>query len=128
MFPLTVRELRWAAGGRQVLDGLSVDLGGEGITILLGPNGAGKSVYLRMLCGLLEADGGSIDWGTGARPARGIAMVFQQPRMLPWSVKPRRSCPLAKPPVMATVAVVRLPPSASKTVRPPSITALPFSV
>ncbi len=82
MFPLTVRELRWAAGGRQVLDGLSVDLGGEGITILLGPNGAGKSVFLRMLCGLLEADGGSIDWGTGARPARGIAMVFQQPRML----------------------------------------------
>ena len=82
MFPLTVRELRWAAGGRQVLDGLSVDLGGEGITILLGPNGAGKSVFLRMLSGLLEADGGSIDWGTGARPARGIAMVFQQPRML----------------------------------------------
>ncbi len=65
-----------------MLDGLSVDLGGEGITILLGPNGAGKSVFLRMLCGLLEADGGSIDWGTGARPARGIAMVFQQPRML----------------------------------------------
>ncbi len=82
MFPLTVRELRWAAGGRQVLDGLSVELGGEGITILLGPNGAGKSVFLRMLCGLLEADGGSIDWGAGARPARGIAMVFQQPRML----------------------------------------------
>ena len=82
MFPLSVRELRWAAGGRQVLDGLSLELGGEGITILLGPNGAGKSVFLRMLCGLLEADGGGIDWGGGPRPAQGVAMVFQQPKML----------------------------------------------
>jgi len=82
VFPLSVRELRWAAGGRQVLDGLSLELGGEGITILLGPNGAGKSVFLRMLCGLLEADGGGIDWGGGPRPAQGVAMVFQQPKML----------------------------------------------
>jgi len=82
MFPLRVSGLRWHAAGRAVLDGLSVELGGEGITILLGPNGAGKSVFLRTLCGLLEPDEGHIDWGGGTRPEFGVAMVFQQPKML----------------------------------------------
>lgn len=82
MFPLRVSDLRWHAAGRAVLDGLSLELGGEGITILLGPNGAGKSVFLRTLCGLLEPDEGHIDWGGGARPEFGVAMVFQQPKML----------------------------------------------
>jgi tungstate transport system ATP-binding protein len=82
MFPLRVSGLRWHAAGRAVLDGLSLELGREGITILLGPNGAGKSVFLRTLCGLLEPDEGHIDWGGGTRPEFGVAMVFQQPKML----------------------------------------------
>ncbi|KAB2965232.1 ATP-binding cassette domain-containing protein, partial [Zoogloea sp.] len=86
MFPLRVRGLRWEAGGRPILDGLDLDLEGEGITILLGPNGAGKSVLLRTLCGLLEPQAGEIDWGGGPRPEDGVAMVFQQPRMLRDSV------------------------------------------
>ncbi|WP_374483219.1 ATP-binding cassette domain-containing protein [Zoogloea sp.] len=86
LFPLRIHELCWQAGGRRVLDGLSMELGGEGITILLGPNGAGKSVLLRTLCGLLEADSGEIEWGGGSRPEFGVAMVFQQPKMLRDSV------------------------------------------
>lgn len=87
LFPLRIHELRWQAGGHAVLDGLSMELGGEGITILLGPNGAGKSVLLRTLCGLLEAYSGEIHWGgDGGRPEFGVAMVFQQPKMLRDSV------------------------------------------
>ncbi|WP_235943172.1 ATP-binding cassette domain-containing protein [Zoogloea dura] len=86
MFPLRVRDLRWEAGGRAILDGLDLDLAGEGITILLGPNGAGKSVLLRTLCGLLEPQAGTIDWGGGRRPESGVAMVFQHARMLRDSV------------------------------------------
>ncbi|WP_374246589.1 phosphate ABC transporter ATP-binding protein [Zoogloea sp.] len=82
MFPLKVSDLRWHVAGRAVLDGLTLELGGDGITILLGPNGAGKSVFLRALCGLIEPESGRIDWGGGPRPAAGVAMVFQQPRML----------------------------------------------
>lgn len=82
MFPLTITDLRWQVAGRAVLDGLNLQLGGDGITILLGPNGAGKSVLLRSLCGLIEPHGGRIDWGGGERPERAVAMVFQQPRML----------------------------------------------
>ncbi|MBL8457787.1 MAG: ABC transporter ATP-binding protein, partial [Zoogloea sp.] len=37
MFPLRIHDLRWHAGGRAVLDGFSLELDGEGITILLGP-------------------------------------------------------------------------------------------
>lgn len=86
MFPLRLRGLRWEAGGRTILDGLDLDLEAEGITILLGPNGAGKSVLLRTLCGLIEPQAGEIDWGGGGRPDSGVAMVFQQPRMLRDSV------------------------------------------
>lgn len=82
MFPLKVTDLRWRVAGRAVLDGLSLELGGDGITILLGPNGAGKSVLLRSLCGLIEPESGHIDFGGGLRPEFGVAMVFQQPKML----------------------------------------------
>jgi len=86
MFPLRVRDLRFQPNGRAVLDGVDLELGGEGITLVLGPNGAGKSVLLRTLCGLLEPSGGSIDWGGGARPELGVTMVFQHSMMLRASV------------------------------------------
>ncbi|KAB2921728.1 MAG: ATP-binding cassette domain-containing protein [Dechloromonas sp.] len=87
MFPLRVAGLRFAPEGRPVLDGLDLELDGEGISLLLGPNGAGKTVLLRLLAGLLPGDGGSIDWAGAARPAGRLAMVFQQPMLLRLSVQ-----------------------------------------
>ncbi|MBS0552401.1 MAG: hypothetical protein JSS47_07720, partial [Proteobacteria bacterium] len=43
MFPIRVRGLRHAPNGRELLSGVDLDLGDEGITVLLGPNGAGKT-------------------------------------------------------------------------------------
>lgn len=86
MFPLRIRDLRVCPRGRAVLDGIDLDLGGEGITLVLGPNGAGKSMLLRTLCGLVEPAGGEIDWGGGGAPRDGVVMVFQQPMMLRASV------------------------------------------
>ncbi|WP_332673091.1 ABC transporter ATP-binding protein [Aromatoleum sp.] len=86
MFPLRLRGLRFQPNGRTVLDGVDLELGGDGITLLLGPNGAGKSVLLRTLCGLVEPCGGTIDWGGGARPDVGVTMVFQHPMVLRASV------------------------------------------
>lgn len=86
MFPLRLRGLRFQPNGRAVLDGVDLELGDEGITLLLGPNGAGKSVLLRTLCGLVEPDGGAIDWGGGPRPDFGVTMVFQHPMVLRASV------------------------------------------
>jgi tungstate transport system ATP-binding protein len=86
MFPVRIRGLRFQPNGRAVLDGVDLELGGEGITLVLGPNGAGKSVLLRMLCGLVEPTGGVIDWGGAPRPRFGVTMVFQHPMMLRTSV------------------------------------------
>lgn len=87
MFPQRVAGLRFAPEGRPVLDGLDLELDGEGISLLLGPNGAGKTVLLRLLAGLLQGDGGSIDWAGSVRPTGRLAMVFQQPMLLRLSVR-----------------------------------------
>lgn len=86
MFPLTIAGLRFSPNGRAILDGLDLELSGEGISIVLGPNGAGKTLLLRLLAGLLPADGGRIDWGGAAQPDGRLAMVFQQPMLLRLSV------------------------------------------
>jgi tungstate transport system ATP-binding protein len=82
LLPLHLHDLHFRPDGHCVLQGVDLELGGEGISVVLGPNGAGKSVLLRMICGLLQPSAGSISWGDGGLPARGVAMVFQHPMML----------------------------------------------
>ena len=88
IFPLRIRDLRYQPNGRDVLAGIDLELGDEGITLVLGPNGAGKSVLLRVICGLVQPSSGSMAWGVeqGARPEQGVMMVFQRPMMLRASV------------------------------------------
>jgi tungstate transport system ATP-binding protein len=82
LFPLRLSDLHFQPNDHPVLQGVDLELGGEGITVILGPNGAGKSVLLRMMCGLLQPSAGSITWGEGGLPGKGVAMVFQHPMML----------------------------------------------
>ena len=86
MFPLRIAGLRFVPNGRAILDGLDLELSGEGISVILGPNGTGKTVLLNLLAGLLPASGGRIDWGGAGVPAGRLAMVFQQPALLRLSV------------------------------------------
>ncbi|RZK87399.1 MAG: ATP-binding cassette domain-containing protein, partial [Methylobacterium sp.] len=51
------------------------------ITCLIGPSGAGKTTTLRILLGLDTAYDGRV---TPDPATAGIAMVFQEPRLLPW--------------------------------------------
>lgn len=46
-------------GAHVALHPLTVEIGPGGITALLGPNGSGKSTFLRLLLGLVPADGGT---------------------------------------------------------------------
>src|ERR1700730_8707388 len=54
---------------------------------LVGPSGCGKTTVLKILAGLHDADGGTIQIGnarTPFDPARDISMVFQQALLLKW--------------------------------------------
>jgi tungstate transport system ATP-binding protein len=81
ILPLRLEDVSYAAGGRTIIDGVSLVLEPGPSTIILGANGAGKSVLMRLMHGLLAPSAGRIAWNTvGAR--RRQAMVFQRPVML----------------------------------------------
>jgi len=76
---LLLENIRKAFGEKPVLRGMSLELAPSGITCLLGASGCGKSTLLRIAAGLENADSGLVH----ASPAD-CAMVFQDPRLLPW--------------------------------------------
>ena len=84
ILPLSLREVRFAAGARELIGGISATVEAGPATIILGANGAGKSVLMRLMHGLLRPTSGKIAWhGQDAeRVRRGQAMVFQRPVML----------------------------------------------
>ena len=55
-----IRGLSKSFGHTKALDGLDLTVESGSITGFLGPNGAGKSTTLRVLLGLLRADGGNV--------------------------------------------------------------------
>lgn len=69
-----------------VLRGINLEIrGGESIAIV-GPSGCGKTTLLRVLAGLEEPDRGLVL--IDGTPVKGVgnerAVVFQEPRLLPW--------------------------------------------
>ncbi len=50
-----------AFGEKVVLEDVSIDLPRGKTTVIIGPSGTGKSVFVKLLVGLLEPDGGTIE-------------------------------------------------------------------
>jgi sulfonate transport system ATP-binding protein len=73
-----LRGVSRSFGDLVVLDHLDLDLQGGEFVALLGHSGSGKTTLLRALAGLDPGAGGEIR--TGGTPA----VVFQDPRLLPW--------------------------------------------
>jgi tungstate transport system ATP-binding protein len=84
ILPLRLENVSYEAGGKRLIDGVSLTLGPGPRTVILGPNGAGKSLLMRLCHGLIVPSAGRIDWlGAGSGEARQRqAMVFQRPVML----------------------------------------------
>ena len=84
IFPLRLAEVSFAAGGRAIIDRVSLEIGPGPSTIILGANGAGKSVLMRLMHGLLSPTSGRVEWNSPELPGapRKQAMVFQRPVML----------------------------------------------
>ncbi|MCE3263990.1 MAG: transporter ATP-binding protein [Pseudoduganella sp.] len=57
---LSVSGLSKFYGARRAVDGVSFQVQGGQTVGLLGPNGAGKSTTVSMICGLIQADSGSV--------------------------------------------------------------------
>lgn len=81
---LAARDLRWDAGGRTVVDGVTLEAAPGQMLGLVGPNGSGKSSLLRLLCGLRKVRSGVVtlggmDIGSLSRRAvaRRVAVVEQ---------------------------------------------------
>jgi tungstate transport system ATP-binding protein len=84
MLPLALESVCFAAGGRTIIGGVTLEIAAGPRTVILGPNGAGKSVLMRLCHGLLTPTSGRVVWRgsrNGRRP-RQQAMVFQRPIML----------------------------------------------
>lgn len=58
--PIAVSGLTKSFGPTRALDGLDLDVSAGEVHGFLGPNGAGKSTAIRVLLGLLRADGGQV--------------------------------------------------------------------
>lgn len=73
--------LRKSFGRSVALDGLDLEITAGEIHGFLGPNGSGKTTTIRVLLGLLRADGGSVEvlggdpWRDGAQLHRRLAYV-----------------------------------------------------
>ncbi len=82
MLPLVLDAISFRAGGKAIIDRVSVEISAGPRTVILGPNGAGKSVLMRLCHGLFEPTSGTIVWQGSNGGHRRQAMVFQRPVML----------------------------------------------
>ncbi len=81
--PVTFADARVVAGGRAILDGVSLTFAAGSPTALIGPNGSGKTTLLRAAMDLLPLTSGRITWGgLDAAPPDRRAILFQRPAML----------------------------------------------
>ena len=85
---IVVRGLtkRFADVGVTAFERLDFEVFDGEVLCILGPSGCGKTTLLRALDGLIAADAGEvvIDGRKVTRPARDVAMVFQQFGLFPW--------------------------------------------
>ncbi|MFB6125250.1 MAG: ABC transporter ATP-binding protein [Halanaeroarchaeum sp.] len=89
MAMLEVRDLSFAYGGAQAIDGVSFDVEEGEIVVLIGANGAGKTTTVENIVGLNHPDGGSVSFKgedtTGMGPhdmiERGLALVPEKRRI-----------------------------------------------
>ena len=88
MAEVTIRDVRKAYDGTQVIHGLDVSIQDGEFVVLVGPSGCGKSTLLRMIAGLEAITSGTIAIGSRvvnnvAPSERDIAMVFQNYALYP---------------------------------------------
>ncbi len=82
MTSIRLRQISKTFGDKTVIPPLDLEIAGGEFVVFVGPSGCGKSTLLRLIAGLEEISGGTIEIDgrdvSQAPPAeRGLAMVFQ---------------------------------------------------
>ena len=67
-----------------VFSGFELEVQSRTVHAVLGRSGCGKSTLLSLISGLVRPHSGSIDLVGEQRHPQKVAMVFQDPRLLPW--------------------------------------------
>jgi sulfonate transport system ATP-binding protein len=83
--PLSIRGLRKSFGDNEVLRGIDLHIPAGQFVAIVGKSGCGKSTLLRLIAGLDKINAGSISFGDAAVQPADIRVMFQEPRLLPWS-------------------------------------------
>jgi len=84
---IRITNLGFAYGGEtptRVLSGLDLEVKSGSVHAVIGPNGCGKSTLLRIVAGLEKPSTGSVEFVGPQRHEKKTALVFQDPRLLPW--------------------------------------------
>ena len=76
---LVLKDVHHSYALTEVVGGVSLALQPGSVVALVGPSGCGKTTLLHLCAGLLALQSGQLQSGF-ARPA----LMFQQPRLLPW--------------------------------------------
>lgn len=88
MAQVKLRDIRKSYGAVEVIKGVDIDVDDGEFVVFVGPSGCGKSTLLRMIAGLEDITGGTLEID-GVRvndlepSKRGIAMVFQSYAIFP---------------------------------------------
>ncbi len=77
---LALHGIGHAFFGRTVLAGIALHVGRGEVVSLVGPSGSGKSTVAHIAAGLIEPKEGRV-----TRAYTRHAMVFQEPRLMPWA-------------------------------------------
>ncbi len=94
---LTIEGLAKAYGANQVFSNFNLEITRGDRIVLLGKNGAGKSTLMKILAGSLQADTGSLEWGTKVYPG-----YFSQESDLPRGMQIYDAAMEVAPPDMGT--------------------------
>ncbi len=79
MTALSFHNLGFSYGTAPILTGLDLQIPTGEITVIMGASGCGKTTLINLAAGLLTPDQGKVE-----RQVTRLAVVFQDPALLPW--------------------------------------------